>query len=126
MNEKKSVLFIEDDAFLARIYVKTFEDCGFEVRLASNGEDGLKLAARDRQDLIILDILLPGMDGFEVLEKLKADPAVKDVPVIILSNLGQRDDVERATDLGAAGYMIKAHALPQEVARKAKEVLKIS
>ena len=125
MNDKRSVLFVEDDAFLARIYAKTFEDGGFEVRLASNGEDGLKLAARDRQDLIILDILLPGIDGFEVLEKLKADPATKDVPVIVLSNLGQREDVERATGLGAAGYMIKAHALPQEVVRKAKEILKI-
>jgi len=123
MDEKKSILMVEDDAFLAKIYAKTFEDQGFEVHLASNGEDGLKLAARDKTDIVLLDILLPGIDGFEVLAKLKADEATKNIPVLILSNLGQREDVERALAAGAAGYLIKAHAMPQKVVNKVKEVL---
>jgi len=125
MDEKKSILLVEDDAFLAKIYAKTFEDAGFDVHLASNGEDGLKLAARDKTDIVLLDILLPNMDGFEVLEKLKADEATKNIPVVILSNLGQREDVDRALNSGAAGYLIKAHTMPQKAVGKVKEVLKM-
>jgi CheY-like chemotaxis protein len=70
-----------------------------------------------------LDLILPGIDGFEVLKRAKADPATKDIPVIILSNLGQKDDIERGLELGATDFMVKAHFTPEEIVKKAKEVL---
>lgn len=123
--ERTVILQIEDDAFLAHIYSQKLESLGFEVLLAGSGEEGLKIVSRETPACILLDILLPGMDGFEVLEKLKADPATSNIPVIVVSTLGQREDIEKAKGLGAAGYMIKAHISPQDVANKVKEVLKL-
>lgn len=120
---KQKVLIIEDDGFLASIYAQKLELEGFEVAFATNGEDGLKLAQKDKPDLILLDLLMPQMDGFEVLERVKADPATKDIKVLVLSNLGQKDDVDRCLKLGAVGYMIKAHSLPEETVKRIKEIL---
>lgn len=123
MPEKMKVLLAEDDSFLANIYAQKFELENFEVSLATNGEDGLKLAQKGKPNLILLDLLMPKMDGFEMLEKLKADATTKDIPVLVLTNLGQKEDVERCMKLGAAGYIIKAHTLPNETVKKAKEIL---
>ena len=120
---KQKILIIEDDGFLASIYAQKLELEGFEVAFATNGEDGVKLAQKDKPDLILLDLLMPQMDGFEVLEKVKADPAIKDVKVLVLSNLGQKEDVDRCMKLGAVGYMIKAHSLPEETVKRIKEIL---
>ena len=116
--EKKKILFIEDDAFLAKIYTQAIEEASFETILASSGEDGLKLARRAKPDLILLDILLPHMNGFEVLETLKSDPSLSAIPVLMLTNMATREDVERADSLGATGYLIKAHTLPKEAVKK--------
>ena len=120
-----SILLIEDDAFLAKIYSQKFEVQGYGVQIASNGEDGLRLAEREKPDVIILDILLPDPDllGWEVLERLKANPLTQAIPVIILSNLGQREDIERTMQAGAVGYLVKAHSLPEDVIKKIKEVI---
>ncbi len=120
---KQKILLVEDDGFLASIYSQKLELEGFEVAFATNGEDGLKLAQKDKPALVLLDLLMPKMDGFEVLERLKADPNLKDIPVLILSNLGQREDIERCMKLGAVGYVIKAHSLPHETVRRVKEIL---
>jgi len=120
---KQKILIIEDDGFLASIYAQKLELEGFEVAFATNGEDGLKLAQKDKPDLILLDLLMPQMDGFEVLEKVKADSATKDIKVLVLSNLGQKEDVDRCMKLGAVGYMIKAHSLPEETVKRIKEIL---
>jgi CheY-like chemotaxis protein len=96
---------------------------GYEVTFATNGEDGLKLAQKDHPDLLLLDLLMPKMDGFEVLEKLKADPLTATIPVLVLTNLGGREDVERCIRLGAVGYVIKAHSLPHETVKRVKEIL---
>lgn len=120
---KQKVLIIEDDGFLASIYAQKLELEGFEVAFATNGEDGLKLAQKDKPDLMLLDLLMPQMDGFEVLEKVKADPATRDIKVLVLSNLGQKEDVDRCMKLGAVGYMIKAHSLPEETVKRIKEIL---
>lgn len=120
---KQKVLIIEDDGFLASIYAQKLELEGFEVAFATNGEDGLKLAQKDKPDLMLLDLLMPQMDGFEVLEKVKADPATKDIKVLVLSNLGQKEDVDRCMKLGVVGYMIKAHSLPEETVKRIKEIL---
>jgi DNA-binding response OmpR family regulator len=118
-----NVLLVEDDAFLANIYKTKFEMEGFKVHLAENGEIGLKEAKKKKPDIILLDILLPKMDGFTVLEHLKEDDELKSVPVILLTNLGQKDDVEKGLALGAADYLIKAHFKPSETVDKVKKVL---
>ncbi|MFZ6015978.1 MAG: response regulator transcription factor [Patescibacteria group bacterium] len=123
MTEKKlSVLFIEDDAFLAQIYTKAFEDYGLDVSLMGNCEDGIKFLSREKPDIIILDLLLPTMNGFEFIEQVRANEIWRDIPILVLSNLGQHDDVVRARQLGADAYMIKAHALPQEVINKIRSL----
>ncbi len=120
---KQRILLVEDDGFLASIYAQKLEVEGYDVSFATNGEDGLKLAQKDHPDLILMDILMPKMDGFEMLERLKAEDATKTIPVLVLSNLGQKEDVERCIKLGAAGYVIKAHSLPHETVKRIKEIL---
>lgn len=112
--EKKHILLVEDDNFLANIYKTKFEMEGFKVSVAENGELGLKDAIKKQPDIILLDILLPKMDGFTVLEHLKDEEDTKDIPVVLLTNLGQKDDVERGLKLGAVDYLIKAHFKPSE------------
>ena len=119
------ILQIEDDAFLAKIYAQKLESLGFEALVAGSGEEGMRVVTKENPACILLDILLPGMDGFEVLEKLKSDPITSGIPVIVVSSLGQREDIEKARSLGAAGYMIKSHISPQDVANKVKEILKL-
>jgi len=123
--ELAHVLVIEDDVFLANIYKTKFEMEGFKISLADNGEAGFVEIKKKKPDIVLLDILMPKMDGFAVLEKIKADEAIKSTPVILLTNLGQKDDVDKGLEMGAAGYLIKAHFKPSEVVDKVKEVLKL-
>ena len=123
---KTVVLLVEDDIFLASIYQKKFGLEGFEVITADNGEKGLSEARKKSPNIILLDILLPKLDGFAVLEKLKIDGGTKNIPVILLTNLGQKDDVEKGLECGAAGYLIKAHFKPSEVVAKVREVLHLN
>lgn len=117
------ILLVEDDAFLANIYKTKFEMEGFKVSIAGNGELGLKEAKKKKPDIILLDILLPKMDGFTVLQHIKEDSDLKDIPVVLLTNLGQKDDVEKGLKLGAADYLIKAHFKPSETVDKVRKVL---
>jgi two-component system phosphate regulon response regulator PhoB len=118
------VLIVEDDTFLAGIYQKKFEMEGFKVSVSGDGEKGLTDVKKKKPNIVLLDILLPKMDGFGVLEKLKADAATKKIPVILLTNLGQKDDVEKGLEAGAVDYLIKAHFKPSEVVEKVRAVLK--
>ena len=99
--KKVSILLVEDDTFLAGIYSTKLRIEGFAVSHAPDGARGLELARRERPELILLDILMPKMDGFQVLEELKKDPKTKGMPVIMLTNLGQKEDVDRGVKLGA-------------------------
>lgn len=121
---KPKLLLVEDDTFLAGMYVTKLTMEHFRVELATDGESGLTKALEIKPDLILLDILLPKMNGFDVLRKLKANPTTKDVPVILLTNLGQKSDVTEGLDLGAADYLIKAHFMPSEVVDKIKQHLR--
>jgi len=125
MTEKTHVLLVEDDVFLSGIYQKKFEMEGFKVSLADNGEKALVEVKKKKPDIVMLDILLPKLDGFAVLGKLKADSETKDIPVILLTNLGQKDDVEKGLQMGAVDYLIKAHFKPSEVVDKIKKVLQL-
>lgn len=123
---KPHILLIEDDTFLAGMYVTKLTMEHFDVELANDGATGLAKAEAMTPDLILLDILLPKMNGFDVLKRIKEQPALKDIPVILLTNLGQKSDVAQGLDLGAADYLIKAHFMPSEVVDKIKRYLKSS
>lgn len=118
-----SILLIEDDTFLAGMYVTKLTMEGFQAELATDGKMGLEKAKKSKPDLILLDILMPKMNGFEVLEQLKKDQNLKKIPVILLTNLGQKTDVLKGLELGAEDYLIKAHFMPSEVVEKIKKVL---
>lgn len=121
---KIHVLLVEDDTFLANIYKTKFEMENFKVTVAENGESGLEEMKKKQPQIVLLDILLPKLDGFAVLEKMKADKELKEIPVILLTNLGQKDDVEKGLEMGAVDYLIKAHFKPSEVVEKVKKILK--
>jgi len=123
MAKKKTILLVEDDEFLAELYATKLNLEGFEVALATDGEKGLKLIKEKQPDLILLDIILPKMDGFEILKKIKTDKSLKDIPVILLTNLSQKDEVQKGLDLGATDYLIKAHFMPSEVVKKIKQTI---
>ena len=118
------ILIIEDDKFLRELIARKLLQENFKILEAVDGEGGLKKIKEEKPDLILLDLILPGIDGFEVLSKMKDDPALASIPVIILSNLGQREDVERGLKLGAVDYLVKAHFTPNEIIEKVKVALK--
>jgi len=119
------VLLIEDDTFLGNIYKTKFEMEKFKVIVATDGLEGLDMAKKKKPDIILLDILMPKMDGFEVLENLKKDKSLASIPVVLLTNLGQKDDVDKGLGLGAVDYLIKAHYKPSETVDKVKSVLQL-
>ncbi len=120
----KKILIIEDDKFLRELVVKKLKDEGYQTEGAVDGEEGLEKVKKNPPDLILLDLILPGVDGFEVLSKIKEEATLSSIPVIILSNLGQKEEVEKGLKLGAVDYLIKAHFTPGEIIEKIKAVLK--
>lgn len=121
---EKTILIIEDDKFLRELISQKLNKENYKVVEAVDGEEGIKKVKEEKPDLILLDLILPGIDGFEVLSKVKEDPSLNQIPVIVLSNLGQRDDVEKGLKLGAVDYLIKAHFTPGEIIEKIKSALK--
>jgi len=120
----KTILIIEDDKFLRELIVQKLLKEGYETSEAVDGEEGIKKVKEERPDLVLLDLILPGIDGFEVLHRMKEDSALSSIPVIILSNLGQKEDVERGLKMGAVDYLIKAHFTPGEIIDKIKTALR--
>jgi len=120
----KTILVIEDDKFLRELITQKLIKEDFEVSEAVDGEEGIKKIKEEKPDLILLDLILPGIDGFEVLSQMKKESTLASIPVIILSNLGQKDDVEKGLKMGAIDYLIKAHFTPGEIIDKIKAVLK--
>ena len=120
----KKVLIVEDDKFLRELIVKKLLGEGYDIVEAIDGEEGIKKIKEEKPDLVLLDLILPGVDGFGVLSQMRDDSSVSSIPVIILSNLGQKDDVERGLKLGAVDYLIKAHFTPGEIIEKIKNILK--
>ena len=122
-NNPIKILLIEDDPFLLSMYSIKFEAEGFVVISADDGEKGLEAAKKTDSDIILLDILMPKMNGFEVLEKLKEDERTRKIPIILLTNLNQKDEIEKGLILGADDYLIKAHFMPSEVVTRIKKIL---
>jgi len=119
----KRILIIEDDKFLRRVMTQKLSKEGFEISEALDGENGLKKAEEENPDLVLLDLILPGIDGFEVLAKMKQNPKIAKTPVIILSNLGQKEDIDKGLKMGAADYLIKAHFTPGEIIDRIEKVI---
>lgn len=115
---KIRVLLIEDEVELVEMYQMKFQEEGYEVLVANNGLDGLEIAKKENPDCILLDIMLPTMDGFAVLKEIKESAKTKKIPVILLSNLGQDIDKEKGKALGAVDYLVKADFTPAQVADK--------
>ena len=118
------ILLVEDDPFLLDMYSTKFKEVGFDVVVAQDGEMGIAKAREALPELILLDVVLPKKDGFEVLKVLKSDSSTAKIPVIMLTNLGLDSDVKRGLELGAQSYIIKAHFTPTEVVAKVKDILK--
>jgi DNA-binding response OmpR family regulator len=120
----KKILIIEDDKFLRQLILRKLEREGYQVVEAVDGEEGYKKIKLEMPDIVLLDLILPGIDGFEFLSRVKEDDTINKIPVIILSNLGQREDIDRGLKLGAVDYLIKAHFTPSEIIEKVRNVLK--
>jgi len=117
-NEAKSILLVEDDALLVDIYSTKLQLSGFEVRVVDNGDKVFAEVKKKKPDLVLLDIVLPHMDGWDILQRLNKMDEMKDVPIVILSNLGQKEEVEKGLRLGAAKYLIKAYHTPSEIVQE--------
>lgn len=124
-DDKKKVFIVEDDEFLRSLNAKKLEDAGYAVSVAVDGTSAIQMIPAEKPNLIFLDLLLPGdKDGFDVLQEIKANSETKDIPVIVFSNLGQTEDIEKAKKLGANDFLVKANFTLDDVVVKIKEILK--
>lgn len=120
---KVKILLIEDEEMLANMYEVKFQNEGFDIIKALDGAAGLELSKTTSPDLVLLDVIMPKMDGFSVLRAMREDPKTKDLPVLLLTNLGQDEDVAKGKELGAIGYLVKANVTPAEVVESVKREL---
>lgn len=120
---KKKVLVIEDDSMLSSMYRMKLEDSGYTAFVANEGKQGLETAKSEKPDLILLDIMMPMMDGFSVLAEIKEDASLKDVPVIIMTNLGTNEDIDKGKKMGAVDYVVKADSTPAQIVERIKKYL---
>lgn len=118
------ILIVEDDPTLLEMYSLKLKEEGFNFFAASDGEAGLEIAFKEKPSVILLDIMMPKMDGFAVLAKIKEDSSFANTPIIMLSNLGQKGDVDKGKKLGASDYIVKASMTPSQVVEKIKSFIK--
>lgn len=119
----KRILVVEDERFLRRVHEAGLKQRGFTVLTAADGEEGVRIARTEVPDLILLDLIMPRLQGFEVLRLLKADPVTSPIPVVVLSSLGSDGDIQAALKGGAVSYLIKNNLSVQELAAKVEEAL---
>jgi DNA-binding response OmpR family regulator len=117
------ILLVEDDQLLTRLYTKKFTKEGFEVTVAGDGSDGLVKAKNSPPDLILLDLMMPKANGFEMLQALQSSAQLKNIPVVVLTNVSAETDEQRARSLGATDYLVKANSPPDQVVARVKELL---
>lgn len=121
----KKILLVEDDQFLGSLMKNRFVKEGFDTDWVTNGDEAIAKLKEAPHDLILMDIILPGASGFEVMEKIIAEPQVGSTPIIIISNLGQQSDIVRGRELGAAAYLVKADTPIDVLVQKVREFLKV-
>jgi len=133
----KKILLVEDDPFLIDIYTTKLEESGFKLEIADNGEEALKKIREKNAanfeknkkknlwpDVLILDIVLARIDGWQVLQEIKEDEKLKDLKIIVFTNLGQKEEVEKGLRLGATKYLIKAHYTPSELVKEINKIIR--
>ena len=118
----KKILLVEDDPLLIDVYSTKLKQSGFEVCVAESGEKALVAVKEEKPDLVLLDIVLPHLDGWDILERLRSSEKLKSMQIVILSNLGQKEEIAKGLALGAAKYLIKAHYTPSEIVQ---EIIKL-
>ena len=126
MEEKKRILLVEDDETLSAVYQSRLELEGFDVKAVYNGEDALSATLEYHPDLILLDVMMPKISGFDVLDILKNTPETKDIRVVMLTALGQEKDRKRAEDLGVNDYLVKSQVVISDVVERVKHHLGMS
>jgi DNA-binding response OmpR family regulator len=125
MSDKKlKVLLVEDEPMIVDMYKLRLEEEGYEIINTDRGSEALEIAKKEKPDIILLDIILPEADGFFILQSLKAQAGTKKIPVLLLTNLGQESDQKKGSELGAAGYFIKAQHTPADIAKEIEKILK--
>ena len=125
-NHTRRILLAEDDRFLRKAAAAMLRRQGFTVLTAEDGEEALRVARAETPDLILLDLIMPKMQGFEVLKALKSDPQTSSIPVVILSNLGQESDSKAAREMGALDYWVKANLALEELVKRVEQTLTVS
>ena len=119
----KKVLVVEDDMFLAQLLTNRISKAGVNVIRAADGEEGLSMLRSEKPSLMLLDLILPKKSGFELLEEMRSDPSLQNIPVIIVSNLGQESDIKKGKELGAVEYFIKANTSIDGLVERVKIIL---
>lgn len=120
----KKILLIEDEELIVKLLEKKLAGIGYDVMLAANGKEGIEIMKKNIPDLVLLDMVMPKMGGFEVLAVVKKDPVLAKIPVIIISNSGQPLELEKAKKMGAADWLVKTEFDPREVAQKVEKIIK--
>jgi len=122
--KKIKILLVEDDRMISSMYETRLRQEGFQIVLAENGADALELAVQEHPDIILLDIILPQIDGFAVLREVRLNPKTREIPVLMLTNLGTPEDKDKGVRYGATEYLVKANLTPTDVAETVKKYLK--
>ena len=117
------IVYIEDEPFFGGTMSRLLSEAGYTTTVAADGEEGLAMVAKEKPDLVLLDLVLPKVDGKEVLKRIKSDPATKNIPVFVLSNLSADADQRETVALGAAGFFVKAMTLPSAIVEAIKREL---
>ena len=125
-DSQKTVLVVEDDTFLAQLLTNRLQRAGLTVTRAGDGEEALRILKNTKPDLILLDIILPKKPGFEVMEEIQKDPLLKRAPIVIISNLGQDEDMARGRQLGAIEYYVKAQTSIEDLVSKVQQILGVA
>jgi len=120
-DNQRKILLVEDDALFQGLLAKKLQEAGFAVTIKSDGDQAWQSVQKEKPDLILLDLIIPGIDGFEMLSRLKEDPVLAQIPVIVLSNLGEAEKVQQALALGAKDYLVKAHVELEEIVDRIKK-----
>ena len=120
---KKRILLVEDDPLIIKIYTGRLEKEGFQVDIAAKGGEVVKKLKGQKYDLVLLDLVLPELTGFEILQKIRREEGLSGTKVLVLSNLGEKENVSKASRLGAVDYLVKAHYTPSEVIEEVKKIL---
>ena len=123
MSNQNKILLVEDEKDLAELFSLRLKADGFDITVATNGLEAIKLIKKINPDLVLLDLVMPDMDGYEVLKKLKKDKVLNETIIYVWSNLTQKDEIDKAKKLGANGYLVKSDYTPSKLSEKVKEIL---